>query len=560
MLKPESTDDQELMFGGDDDESSVADDTVHKSWQVLVVDDDEDVIAVTRMVFSRFDFEGADIAIHSATSGQQAIEILKQHDQIAVAYIDVVMEHDHAGLELVKYIRDELKNEEIQLILRTGQPGFAPEMEVVIHYGINDYRTKTELTNTKLITTLVSSLRNYKNIVMAKQVAQQKAVIEAVNSAKSLFFAQMSHEFRTPLNGIVGICDLLTSTPLNNEQRGYLRVIQSSSQHILSLVNDILDLSKAEAGKITLEKLDFNLYELIEDTFQLLSTQVRNDVNLSYQIADSVPQRWQGDPGRIKQILNNLLSNALKFTHQGSVTLSVTHRRLEKKRHTLLFAIADTGIGIRREKLEELFAIYTQAEESTTRVYGGTGLGLNICKQLARMMDGDITVTSEYGKGSEFVVNLVLEEAGDSPLMSNEPVVRASTDRSAEPRHQCRILVVDDDETNRMVARRMLEKLGYDVVHACDGEAALAELDEQSFDMILMDCQMPVLNGFETTLQIRQRGEGNRVPIVALTGGVSGDEMRRCFESGMNDFISKPMRLEDLKAVVTKWLGLKSLL
>lgn len=551
-------DDEMPLFGDEEEEGLTPQLYTPGAWKVLVVDDDADVISITKMVFARFKFHGVGVEVVPASSASEAKQLLNSDVEIAVAYIDVVMENDHAGLDLVRYIREDLGNDELQVILRTGQPGYAPEIDVVVNYGINDYRTKTELNNVKLVTTLVAALRNYQNVMSARQAAKQQAISEAINETKSLFFAQMSHEFRTPLNGVVGICDLLLATQLQKEQRDYVRVIQSSGQHILSLVNDILDLSKVEAGKIELESIDFNVNELIGDTYKLLKPQVAKGVDFKYSLDSSVPAHLKGDPGRIKQVLQNLLSNAIKFTEHGFVIVNLSASELRQNTISLRITVRDSGVGIAADKLNDLFTAYTQEENSTTRKFGGTGLGLSICKQLAQMMGGDVVARSEKGKGTEFSVTLVLEHADGRVLTESAETESEVVDADISAKY--RVLVVDDDATNRMVAQKMLERLGYQVDAVEDGLAAVEHANLHEPDLILMDCQMPGLNGFEATHQIRKIAKCSKVPIVALTGGVTADEMRHCFESGMNDFVSKPIRLEDVKAVVTKWLGLKSLL
>ncbi|RLU02619.1 MAG: hybrid sensor histidine kinase/response regulator, partial [Ketobacter sp.] len=481
--------DSPLFLIDDDDENSVAEDNA-SAWKVLVVDDEEDVLAVTKLVFSSFMFEGRSVQMLTARSGAEARMVLQEHANIAVAFVDVVMESDNSGLELVQYIRDILGNDEIQLILRTGQPGYAPEMKVILEYGINDYRTKTELDNVKLLSCLVAGLRNYQNMVAARQAASREEVASQLTKAKSLFFAQMSHDLRTPLNSILGFCQLLELSKLDEEQSEQVRLIRDSGNHLLALVNDILDLSKGEAGKIQLESIKFSLPELVRDTTSFLKPQLQPGVTFKLEMDDAIPPWLLGDPVRVRQVLYNLLSNAFKFTQQGEVSLVVNGvQGPTEDTCRISFTVEDTGAGIPEKSLEHLFDVYEQADASVNRSYGGTGLGLHICKQLAELMDGSISVSSVEGRGSTFRVELCLPLA----TVDKVPVLEKV---SPQPKsHFARILVVDDDRVNRMLLQKMLERRGLQVTSVESGAQALAEAKLKRYDMVLMDCQMPGLNG-----------------------------------------------------------------
>ncbi|MBA53206.1 MAG: hypothetical protein CMK89_02015 [Pseudomonadales bacterium] len=545
--------DSPLFLTDDDDENSVAEDHT-SAWKVLVVDDEEDVLAVTKLVFSSFTFEGRPVQMLTARSGAEARTVLQEHANIAVAFVDVVMESDNSGLELVQYIRDILGNDEIQLILRTGQPGYAPEMKVILEYGINDYRTKTELDNVKLLSCLVAGLRNYQNMVAARQAASREEVASQLTKAKSLFFAQMSHDLRTPLNSILGFCQLLELSKLDEEQSEQVRLIRDSGNHLLALVNDILDLSKGEAGKIQLESIKFSLPELVRDTTTFLKPQLQPGVTFKLEIDDAIPPWLLGDPVRVRQVLYNLLSNAFKFTQQGEVSLVVNGvQGPTEDTCCISFTVDDTGAGIPEKSLENLFDVYEQADASVNRSYGGTGLGLHICKQLAELMDGSISVSSVEGRGSTFRVELCLPLA----TVDRGPVLEKI---SPQPKsHFARILVVDDDRVNRMLLQKMLERRGLQVTSVESGAQALAEAKLKRYDMVLMDCQMPGLNGLETTRRLRLLDGYSKVPVVALTGN-GEEEMADCFKAGMNDFMTKPLDMDVLNAMVAKWLGFRTML
>lgn len=538
-----------------DDEDDLTPQPVDEScWKVLVVDDDEDVLAVTRLVFSSFRYEDKSIKLVTATSAEDAVALLKQTPDFAVAFIDVVMETDQAGLELVRHIRETLHNNEIQLILRTGQPGYAPEMKVILEYGINDYRTKTELDNVKLISCLVAGLRNYRNIVNARQAASRAAIASELHHAKSLFFAQMSHDLRTPLNSILGFCQLLELSQLDAEQGEQVKIIAESGKHLLALVNDILDLSKGEAGKIQLETIPFSLYELVQDTAKLLQPQAHAGVAFECDLAATAPDWVLGDPVRVRQILYNLLSNALKFTHHGFVKLLVEPVDSQAKiSQGVQITVIDTGVGIPRDRLDALFSVYEQADASVSRSHGGTGLGLSICKQLVELMQGSVSVQSTEGKGSTFRVTL-----GLPPAPQVEPAPVASVKTVGQDRY-ARILVVDDDRVNRMVLQKMLERRGLQVACAESGEQALQMAKASRFDLVLMDWQMPGMGGGEATRALRGLTGYAKVPVVALTGN-GDDNMVACFQSGMNDFMQKPVDMDTLGEMVSKWLGFRTML
>jgi signal transduction histidine kinase len=534
------------LFSDDDNDGLTArlDD---RPWKVLVVDDEEDVISITRLVFSSFRYEDKPIKLLTASSAGEARGVLKSNRDIAMAFVDVVMETDSAGLDLVQYIRETLGNQEIQLVLRTGQPGFAPEMKVILEYGINDYRTKTELDNVKLISCMVAALRNYKNITTAKEAIHQETVAHEVHKSRSLFFAQMSHDLRTPLNSILGFCQLLGLSNLDTEQAEHVTLIQQSGAHLLALVNDILDLSKGEAGKIQLESVRFSLSALVNDTAKFLQPQVAETVRFECDVDISVPGHVLGDPVRVRQILYNLLSNALKFTAHGLVKLVVRSVACDADTYRVQFSVQDTGIGIPEDKLSGLFSVYEQADASVNRAYGGTGLGLSICKQLAELMGGNIQVSSVEGKGSTFAVTI---ELGIIDHEKTAPMVR---------HEHARVLVVDDDRVSGMVVKRMLEHRGFHVSCAESGEQAFECALLMEYDMILMDCQMPGMGGVEACKRIRGLKGYDDVPIVALSGS-EADDVQACFSAGMNDFVRKPASVEALTDMVSKWLGFRAMM
>ena len=381
------------------------------------------------------------------------------------------------------------------------------------------------------------------------ELRQARDAAFRASQVKSEFLANMSHEIRTPMNAVLGTAAMLMDAGLQPEQRALAETIDRSGRDLLTIINDILDFSKLEAGKLRIEAIPFDLPETVTAVVALLTAKAEaKQIRLRAKIADGTPTHVTGDPGRLRQVLTNLIDNAIKFTEQGFVMLHVAPVPAPEGVSTVSFTIRDSGIGIPRDKLASIFEKFTQADTSTTRKFGGTGLGLTICRQLAELMGGAITAASEPGDGSTFSLTIPFKQ----PVT---PVTPAAGGTKTPRQLSGNVLLAEDYPANQRIARWMLERLGLRVTLAEHGKQVLDHLARERFDLILMDCQMPEMDGYDATSAIRTSAAPYAgIPIIAMTAAALASDRDRCLAAGMNDYISKPVQQDDLARVLAGWL------
>ena len=462
------------------------------------------------------------------------------------------------GLEAFEEVKEQLA------LALTGKPvtfekripyRFGGTRDVIVHY-IPDTNEQNQIVGIVAIVTDITERKKQEE--EGSKLASNERIAREASRLKSEFLANMSHEIRTPINGVMGMAGLLLDTPLDKEQREFVETINKSAEGLLTIINSILDFSKVETGKIELENIDFNLDELLERTLKPLQlSAVQKGIKLFIELPPTIPSHLNGDPGKLKQILNNLISNALKFTEIGQVVVHCEKSTINNTELVLRFLVKDTGIGISKETIQKLFQPFSQADASTTRKFGGTGLGLSITKHLVEQMGGSVGVESELDKGSTFWFSLPFKLGLKTLNVSSDSYHQTTTPFEAAT--SARILLAEDNLINQKIVTKMLQKLNYRVDAVDNGKQALDALREIPYDLILMDCQMPEIDGYETSRRIRLQKDlaYSSIPIIAITANAMKGDKEKCLDAGMNDYIIKPVKAEILSAVILKWLPLE---
>lgn len=542
-------------------------------WDVLIVDDEEAVHSITKTVLKSKVIDGKKLRFHSVYTGREATELLSQQSDFAVILLDVVMESDQAGLDACKFIRDELQLETVRIILRTGQPGSTPEEEVILKYRINDYKEKNELTASKLFSSVVSAVRSYNDLVTleaskkalqqekqavekaSREIAEKARLLEQSNRYKTEFLANMSHELRTPLNSILILSGLLGENDrenLHQEQLESLGVIHKSGNELLDLIEDILALSQLETGKI---KPYFQQHE-VRELLRVISEKFKplaHEKSLEFKcvIDSNVPSFAVMDFQKVKQALVNLLSNAIKFTKEGYIGVDVKYQAEPQQ---LNIEVRDTGIGIEQAQFATVFESFQQIDGSTSREFGGVGLGLTIAQRMLALVDGKISVISELGQGSCFTITVPLTHDISMEVSDIRPQFSEQETPKIEEEKKL-VLIVDDNSRNVFSLIQGLKSRNVKIVVAENGQAALDKLAENpNIDIILMDIMMPIMDGNVAMKAIRASGEHNELPIIAITAKAMREDRAQALSSGASECVTKPVDMHKLSQLMDEWL------
>jgi CheY-like chemotaxis protein len=509
--------------------------------RILIVDDVQMNLDLMKDILSDQGY-----LVATAINGKSAIAKAKAH-KFDLILLDIVLP-DIDGFEVCSHLKANYSTQDIPIIFLTAKK----EKDSIIQgfqLGAVDYIPKP-FSKEELLARVNLHLTLRKT---QEELIHSKELAEAASKAKAIFLANISHEIRTPMNGIIGMIDILKRTNLSQEQHEYIDIIGISGENLLMIINDVLDFSKIEAGQITFEKIQFSLHDEVEEVIKILRYKaLQKNLELSYNIQSEVPEFLLGDPLRLKQILINLCNNSLKFTSKGFVKIEVKLVKMEESKVRIHIEVQDTGIGISAENQSKLFKSFSQADVSTTRKFGGTGLGLAISKNLVEMMNGNIGIISEEGKGAIFHFDCEFELS--EPFISSEKLMEHA-DAECQIK-KLKILLAEDNIINQKVAILNLQKLGHQVSVVYNGIQAVEMFVAETPDVIFMDIQMPEMDGVEATGKIRawekEHGIQNGIPIVAMTANTLKSDMDLFLRAGMDDYLAKPFNSTDLKQVLDR--------
>ncbi|MCF6324490.1 MAG: response regulator [Gammaproteobacteria bacterium] len=533
-------------------------------YKILIIDDDDMLASFHEMVLRRACMKTK--VIHSPLDSFIAIDEFKPDLILMDLYMPVC-----SGSELARILRQKEEYSGIPIIFLSTESDLKEQM-TAMEFGGDDFLSKpvsperlvatvSNRARRAIETNIISSdLKVIASELKAKTLDLDHALTTAksAEALKSRLIATMSHEIRTPINGMLGILDKLIHTELNSEQKDFSEIVISSTESLLSILNDTLDYSRLEAGKMSLENIEFSPVKTMNQVHQLFEeTASSKGINLRLEHQINTPTTLYGDPVRLKQVLINLINNAIKFTDHGEITTSVSVKSHDDDQLVLLFKVIDQGIGLTIAQQKSIFDEYSQAEASTNRTYGGTGLGLSICQKISTIMGGEIGVTSTPGNGSTFWFTAVFSEL---PAHSAPDEIDTKTDTSPidYSSQQPLALIAEDNDVNQMIITSYLQKHGINSHIANNGEIAVTKMIAGHYDIIFIDCQMPVLDGYQATRMIRNHEEssdGIKIPIIAMTGNALSGDREKCLDAGMDGYLSKPINKQKLAALLEEFLG-----